>query len=151
MQKLFNTWKQYTITLKENACRLKNSLGISREDLPQIDEKNIPKFLEVLKNKKINVLETRIDVSKLKPAQNQLNWEKVETLMNKGLNFLLNGHPIFVSNDNIVIDGHHRYWALNMLDQQADISVYQINLPVYECIHQMRMFKDAYSEDIDEF
>lgn len=73
-----------------------------------------------------------VPVSKLKPAQTEIIKEKafgmaVGMLLSGKWNGLSLGS--IISNDNYIMDGHHRWAAVSLIDPSATIKATQIDLP----------------------
>ena len=139
-------WKKY---LREYVCQLKNSLEISRDKLPQIDQAHMGEFLKYLQNNNIKWFKTRMNVSEMLPVQSELNMDKVQTIQKQGFENLSNENPIIISkNDNHIADGHHRWYALKMIDQNASMPVYQIHAEIKTILQLMHNFDKSYREKI---
>ena len=158
IHKTYNFWRKYInenylyheklLKIVENICALTIGKQIQREKLPQIMQKDISVFIDFLKSKGIKVELTQVPVNSLKPSQNELNIDKVKTLVNKGLDNL-NKAPIFISNENIILDGHHRYFAIKVLNKNALMTVIKINLNFDNAIKQMKAFPKTFSKNIE--
>ena len=136
-------WRSYMNKLHEEQCKIPyKNLGYDKDQMPQIKEEMIQSFLIDLREQNIEVFETKIKVSDLQPSQGSLQWEKVQSLMKTGFDKLKNGTPIFVSKDNIICDGHHRYYALKMIDKNSDMGVFQVQLEADELIKRMKQFEN---------
>lgn len=97
--------------------------GKPQEGTPAANEKKFPRnqwgeanlgpsFIKFMKGKGIRVDDTTVDASYLKASQDQLNGAKVagiETSIKKG-DFDPSKGAIFVTSDDYIVDGHHR-WA----------------------------------------
>lgn len=79
-------------------------LANDRETLPQI--KSAEAFLRFLRKNDVSYKQTTIHAHELKPAQVNFDKEKIASLMGGGSH-----SPIIVSQDNHVLDGHHRWLA----------------------------------------
>ncbi len=130
-------------------AKLNDSLGKSREDMPQISEKDIDSFLIHFSGNSNNasVKKVKIKLSKLKPSQNELNDDKViEGLTNnnwKDRNYI-------VSEDNYLLDGHHS-WASGLeIDPEKEVTVYKVSLPARELIRRSNLLKITKTKDIDD-
>lgn len=150
MYDLFSNWRTHLTSLYEGVCRLKNSLQIAREQLPQIDESDVSKFLFHLKRKRIPVFKDKVVVSELIPAQSHLNLDKVKNLTREGEDNLCN-KPIFISKDNEILDGHHRWYALKMLNKEAVMPVWRMDLNFVRCIEEMKSFSETYSKSVEDY
>jgi len=74
----------------------------------------------------------KIAVGELKPAQTEIIKEKA---FGMAINFLLNNKwknadlGNIVSKDNYIMDGHHRWAAISLIDPSSTVDVTQIDLP----------------------
>jgi hypothetical protein len=88
-------------------------LGISRVDMPQIPSKHRDKFVDSMREQGIKMKDQEVSALSLKPAQNEISGTTTAQMLRR-----FDTHesrkdmaPIFVSKDNFVLDGHHR-WAM---------------------------------------
>jgi hypothetical protein len=119
------------------------SLNIARGHMPQIEYKNQADFVGFLKNKGYKVEKKRINPKKLRASQKNFNQEKIVGLMGKDLD-----KPIFVSKDNYVLDGHHRWLAA--WNNGDDIVGLVIDANAMEVIELMREYPKSYTKNINE-
>ena len=103
----------------------------ARSELPQIRKKHLVNFPHAIEN---------ISVSKIKPMQK----ERLKENYNKQLKNILVGkyNPIVVDIDYKIINGHHRYDIINML-QMESISVARLPFTLEQIIHKMENFADG--------
>lgn len=78
--------------------------------LPQIEAPYHYMFKE-LKNEGIGVTNDSIDINELNPSQPFIETDKVSSIYNSISNGEQSVKPVWVSNDNKIIDGHHNYFA----------------------------------------
>jgi hypothetical protein len=112
------------------------NLGFKRKEMPQIEGKNVPKFLDFLKTNGVKFTEKLVDSKSLKPTQNQFNQEKIQGMIDAIDKKKQN--PIMVSKDGFVIDGHHRWLAHYNLGRK--MPVYQIDLKIDDALDMMHEF-----------
>lgn len=129
--KRFSTFMQERIEIPKAG-----NLGFKRKEMPQVEGKNVPKFLEYLRSKGVKFKETAVDSKSLKPTQNQFNQEKIQGMMD--VIDQKKQHPIMVSKDNHVIDGHHRWLAHYNLGRK--MPVIQIDLNIEDALEMMHEF-----------
>jgi hypothetical protein len=94
-----------------NIPKKKDTLGIKREDMPQVSSKDMDDFRKYLKDNNVNIQKITVDPKSLKASQSEFNKDKIETqieLMSKSKEPL---KAIIISADDYVIDGHHRWLA----------------------------------------
>lgn len=124
------------------------SLGISREELPQIPANLIKEFLEWLHNQRIAYDTGFVYPTNVKASQSDLNVDKIKTLMNDNPEAL--AKPIIVSKDGYILDGHHRWAALLYKSPHTKIPAYRINVSIYELIDLGNKFPKSFNKDITE-
>ena len=102
----------------------------ARDELPQL---NIKDF----KDSNYELKQFNIDISKLKPVQN----ERVKGLVKKTINMLKNGKhkPMVIDKMGYIVNGHHRYDAYNKLIKSgffktSDVPVIKVNATIEELI-----------------
>lgn len=87
---------------------------VMRDDMPQIKGKQFPEMLRLFKTYEIPYRLTNIEANKLKATQEDAIPTKVDAIT-KDIQRGKQMHPLLVSNDNYVIDGHHRWLAYRKL------------------------------------
>lgn len=107
-----------------------------------------PAFLKFLKTNGVSSKALSMEASTLKASQSELIGAKVASIMDKGKGKMSRG-PIYVSRDNYVIDGHHRWAAavgLDTADGMGDfkIDVVKIDMPISEVLQVARDFTDGF-------
>lgn len=125
------------------------NLGIPRSQMPQIRSVDIPDFLNSLKQQGISVSFQKFPVSRLKPTQNEINSEKVDSkddiLTNpKGIK------PFVVSKDFHILDGHHQWAALMKVAPQKQVDCFLIGANMLELLQLGRQYPKANKKDIQE-
>lgn len=89
---------------------------------------------------KLGVTSEKIEASALKASQAELIGPKVAKMMNDA-SFDPAKNPIFISRDNYVIDGHHRWAAVAGRDAQDNkfgdikMNAFRIDAPISEVLH----------------
>ncbi len=91
-----------------------------RKELPNIIDTD--EFLDDLKKASINAVEDYALTQSLKPTQSDFNDKKINNMINDGRV----NKPIIISNDNYIVDGHHRYHARDGID--GTVAVLRIDL-----------------------
>lgn len=96
-------------------------------------------FKTYLKGTGIKFEDDRVPAASLKATQNELVGSKVAKIINASYD--PGEKPIFVSSDNYVVDGHHR-WAAVVARDAADgrlgesmMNVVRVNSPISELLH----------------
>lgn len=131
----------------------KDTLGVKREDMPQVHKSRYPELLKYLAANGGRFTTKEVDASKLKAVQSEFSDEGVEKMMRKkGVTGDGSRKPLIVSADNYIIDGHHRWLAAANMDET--VLVMQINIPVKKLMQLVRDFKHTtyktiYNESFD--
>lgn len=89
-----------------------HNLGITRHKMPQIETNQF--LADVENNPDINYTKDVVDTDKLLPTQSQFNDDKIKAIIMS----LRSGNepkPIITTNDNYIVDGHHRWAAHNSI------------------------------------
>ncbi len=111
------------------------SLGMARKDMPQIKMPDRENFIEFIKGKGVQIVNTTVNPNELKPSQKEFSPEQAERA--KGLP---ESRRLLVSKDNYLLDGHHQ-WLANK--DKASINITKINLPVREALDLMKSYPRA--------
>jgi hypothetical protein len=132
--------------------KMKNSLGKERGEMPQVDSENITDFLLHFKET-VGVSKVKKKLSSLKPSQDEINEDKVLHFIaeHKDKKAKVPLTKYIISNDNYILDGHHR-WAADLETRGEDETVdcYRINLPAEDLIQQANKLKITKNEDIED-
>jgi hypothetical protein len=132
----------------EAIIKPKDSLGITRDQMPQIDGKHIPEFLSWLRLEKGVGVETReMNVSDLKPSQGELDTDKADKIWDEKS---AKEFPIIVSNDGFVLDGHHRWLAIKRNDESGKMRCHVIGKSAEEALELMHGFDKTTKRDIND-
>lgn len=127
----------------------KNSLGISRSDMPQIESKNVPLFLDwLMVNSGKAWRKETVRVGTLLPTQKEYNEEKVKNMMNISSEVLTK--PIIVSSDNYILDGHHRYSAMLKKDINIKFEIFRVDMGIVELLEYANKFPLTFKKSINE-
>lgn len=110
-----------------------------------------PLFLQHLKDQGYTAEETQEAAVNLKATQNQLNGGKIAGMTDALLaGKSLGDEPIFVSEDDYIVDGHHR-WAANAAADYADnkggdfkMSIWRINIDIITLLQMSNEFAAEY-------
>ena len=130
------TGKQYKYKKGGRLEYPKDSLGIARKDMPQIRKKHYPEFFEELEKENIDYRIEEINPRDYKPTQSYINLERITEIeeapaYNKK-------KSILVSNDNYVLDGHHRWYYKRKINDTIPAII--VDLPIRELIERARKF-----------
>lgn len=125
-----------------------DSLGIERKDMPQFPKEAVEAFVKGLGEHGVKIEQMDVPVSELKATQNEINATKVLGMAEKmAAGGKLGGGDVFVSSDNFVLDGHHRWAATWINDQNATLKVTKIDMP----IRKLLQVADKYSAQKKNF
>lgn len=147
--------KNENLCLETNYCD--KNLGLSRKKMPQLNDDVLKKYIKYLRSKKIKVYRRKYSVHNIKPSQNELYKpaikKKQRSIKKKGLKKM---DPIVISNNNYILDGHHR-WAtmkdcsINIKkcskknDFPQKILAYKIDMPIRKLIKNANNFDGTYN------
>jgi len=127
---------------------LTNTIGISREELPRINFDFLENILEKFKNDDIRVRSGTVPVTDLKPCQDKLNNDKIESIVKDGA--WEDDRKLFISKDGFIVDGHH-YWAANMVkDPSRRLGVYLVDMNIIDLINWFNSSKFSENRKITE-
>jgi hypothetical protein len=125
-----------------------DSLKLSRDYMPQIKGDQVDAYVEWLQDNGIIVKLKAIPARMLKPAQGEINKAKVQKMKSNLKD--IRDKALVISNDKYIVDGLHRWTALNDHDPRIPIKVYQVGLPFHELVKVSRGFKGAEFESVKE-
>lgn len=123
--------------------------GSQADQLPKNEDGEVdvgPAFVELLKSQGVAVKQESELASYLKASQMELVGKKVSGIMKAYRSGKLAKAPIFVSSDNYVIDGHHRWAAMVGIDladnKTGDVSmpIMRVDMPVTELLFAAKLF-----------
>lgn len=127
--------------LHEEIITPPNSLGIPRAEMPQIDDDQMPAFLDWVRERGIAVIPTPATARLLLPTQGELDTDKVDKFKSAPRDVLTK--RVVTSKDDRILDGHHRWAALIELDPDANLETIQVQLPITELLALAREFAGA--------
>ena len=120
--------ENYLDELKIDMPKKGAGLGITRDKMPQVDEKDYPEYFAYLKEKGITLKKGKEDPNKLKPIQKEFAKIGVEKSLDKMLAKKDNAKFIIVSKDDYIVDGHHRWLAAKNGRQQLNVMRANVNM-----------------------
>lgn len=146
--KFLDKWNQYNNIILEQECRINNTTDINKDraEQPQIQQNQVQDFLLYLRQNNIEFFKIRIPVYELIASQSSVDCDKVKSLAKQpnSFNKLSNGQPIFISKDNVIGDGHHRVYALKLIDKNADLSAWEVQTDIDSLLKMMKDFLNRY-------
>ena len=124
--------------------------GIPRSQMPQISKKHTDAFQNRLRESGVDFGPGIVDPLDLKATQSELDGKTVGGIMRaaRAGEMDLHGHPIWISNDGYVLDGHHRWGAASALSSNCgepgcvQIPVIRVDLPMSELLQFANTFND---------
>lgn len=114
-----------------NIHNLDKTIGIEREELPQIDMENLQNILRDLEADGIEYSTGTASTSKLKPTQSQLNIDKIQSMIDDEV--YNTDRQLFISKEGYIVDGHH-YWGA-CTDNRTRINVILVKLNIIDLIN----------------
>ena len=144
LRKKFDKEKTNEDTIKH----IGKSLGVARKDMPQINSKDVSDFVKYLKNNKVSVSASLINISKVKMTQKDLNVDKVKSLLGVDKSNL--SKPVIISKDNYILDGHHRVAALYNLDDDFRIKTIKVGLGIKDLLKVAKDYPKVSYKSITE-
>lgn len=97
---------------------------------------------------KIDVRIAKVAVKDLKPIQRQIYFDKSmgaikEFGVKSSMDFVKNKSFFVVSDDNYIIDGHHRFLSALLLEPTAKVNALKIDLPIKKLLPMATAYGDA--------
>lgn len=120
------------------------NLDFNRTELPQL---KTDEFLNDLTNNNINYHITTVNPKDLIPTQNEYNNDKIKSLI-LSLRAGADNKPIMVSNDNYILDGHHRWAACAHIGCEQPI--YYIDKGIHDIMNFVKDKEYALYKNINE-
>jgi hypothetical protein len=127
------------IEMVEEIRHIQPSLNISRKNMPQIKKGDIQSFFEFLKTKGIQISKRQSLISSLKPTQNQIDSDKVK----EKYEYFKTGEnpkPFIVSSDNYILDSHHQFFALKIIDNHMKVDCFHISINMKQLLQFAKEF-----------
>jgi N12 class adenine-specific DNA methylase/adenine-specific DNA methylase len=128
---------------KSKYANFKDSLGIPRDEMPQITRDDQAEFQEFAKSQGVEIKPETVAASKLKPTQTQYNPTQAAQLPEEALS-----KPLMVSSDNRVLDGHNTLVKLQEGDPNREVNILRVPLRAKEALALMRAFPKSLSKSI---
>lgn len=124
------------------------NLGIPRIQMPQLDGQVGQDFTQYWKDRNVAVVNETIAANKLTPTQGELLASKVMTFVKNFKDNLFNpcSLPVFVSQENNVLDGHHRWAACKILKE--DMKVVRIDVTILDLLTAANGFQGVQKQDL---
>lgn len=131
----------------------KDTKGIKRSEMPQVATKDYPEFIDYLKANGADFTKQVMQANQLKATQGEFSKDGVERQLAK-MQAGTPKKPVIASQDNYIIDGHHRW--LVALNTRNSVEVFKIDIDADELLDLVRKFpkvtyKDIYTEELYDF
>ena len=153
-----NTGPQNSYNKQFHNTNKKNNISIDQDVKKLLSEGLILKYLEKIRKANINSISTKtISLSNLKPVLPDIATGKIKLMKNSINNkkYVFMNRPIIVSNDNFIIDGHHRWYlrksyqnTQNNLFNQKFINVKMVDKDIRTIINELREYKIEYNDSL---
>lgn len=124
------------------------TLNVDRKDMPQIDHKDIKHFLEHMKEHGVESTYGRVQPDVLTATQGEFNKKKITEIIQSMKNKTYDEAPILVSDDQYVIDGHHRWLA--HLNEQKPIAVHRLDANINQVYELMMRYPRVIQKKLHE-
>lgn len=116
------------------------NLGLSRSSMPQIDDDKQDAFQAYLDELGVTVTPGQVPIRDLRLTQNEINKQKVWKIM-QSIRHKKSIGRVWVSSDNYVVDGSHRFVASYNMDGKQRMKVYRVDMPALEFVKLANKFK----------
>lgn len=137
-----------------NLCDLKpdfceGNLGICRRDMPQFNESVGRDFVQWWSDRGAPVEHALLDASQLKATQNEINWWKVEGMLERHRLGTLNAtyRRILASGKGELVDGHHRWAFCRLAGLPVNVTV--VDAPIQALLETAAQFKGVVRYDLE--
>ena len=140
--KAFKKWKKAVVKNKtakapkkendmcDTGSFCKGAKDIPRKLMPQIYDAN--KFAKVVKRRfGVKTRKMQMRPRNLKPSQNEINGEIVDKIIKAKKKHY---NPLVVSEDNFIVDGHHRWAAAKKTKPNKPVPVMVIKEPINDAL-----------------
>lgn len=131
--------------LKIQTPHPKDTLGVPRRHMPQIDEDHYKELFKYLFGKGVKVKKVTVDARDLNSTQSEFSDKGIEKSMTNGKM----NKPIIISSDNYVLDGHHR-WLAAKNGRKHEMTAFQVSVPAKEGLSLLINFPKTTFKDIHE-
>lgn len=126
-----------------------SALPYGRNAMPQINHADMSKFRLHLKKHGIGSTSEVVPATSLGATQAEFSVDKIKDLMSPDSEHLLKT-PILVSQDNYVLDGHHRWLANYNKDTESSQNVIRLHAGIHALVPLAKSFPGAQSRGINE-
>jgi phage gp29-like protein/gamma-glutamylcyclotransferase (GGCT)/AIG2-like uncharacterized protein YtfP len=121
-----------------------DSLGIPRDEMPQVPKARLPAFLDELKRQGIEFKHVARKPDELRPTQKDLDPKKVADIRKKMKSGELRAtSPVLGSSDDYILDGHHRWEAQRQENAGEPMNIVQVDLPIRRLLERSLEWQKA--------
>jgi hypothetical protein len=113
---------------------------------PQKPSTIFDQFLRALKTTGVNVTSRVLSVEMLHATQKEIYANKVYPMITAIRNNQLPTQALIISNDFYILDGHHRWAAMMLINPKLKIPVWQIDLPIYSLLDRCFQYPGVFRE-----
>lgn len=110
-------------------------LGLSREQMPQIQGEHLERFTNYVRSHGVSITSESVSANDLSPIQKEFRQSRVDAISDDALRT-----PILVSIDYYVLDGTHRWIKLWQRGKKTPVPILKIGLLVEDALELMRGF-----------
>lgn len=128
--------------------QVSDGLQIPRTELPQIDYKHHERIKQDMDKDGINYVEGTLPASRLKPSQDELNPDKIKSIIETGQ--VNEPKTIFISREGYIVDGHHTWAAKLKHDSDSVINVIGVDMNIIDLIMWLHDKTFTYTKNINE-
>ena len=142
---LYRNWpSQITESVEQYEDYGFEPFDVDREDMPQIPKDQEDAFLDYLDQEGIAFDNESVDPRSLKPTQTEFNTDKLKKPKKDKT-----PRPIIISQDNYVLDGHHR-WTSAWKNGEEEIRATRVYQNIKELFKTVHNFDGSETKDITE-
>jgi len=116
--------------------------GFPREYLPQIQKRDIPRFIRILQKHGVKVSSDVVPAHAIKPLQKNADKEKLKKMQPDIYKFA--DDPFIVSDGLYLLDGHHRWLIIKGSNKDAPIKTIHVHLPIDKLLKLAHKFAPSY-------
>jgi hypothetical protein len=122
--------------------------GLSGEAAKKFEQAGLKKFDGDKDDDKVKVSNGKIEVGKLKPIQKQIYFDvsidaQAEHGPKASMDFMQNKTYFIKSDDNFIIDGHHRFLSAMLMNPKLKVQYLSIDLPIKKLLPLSLAYGDA--------
>jgi len=124
----------------------KDTLGIKRKNMPQVKKQDYEEFIEYLQKNGATFKREEVPADELKAMQAEFSDAGVLKQLRKDIDKNYAGKAIIVSEDDYVLDGHHRWLVAK--NTGRDLDIFRVNMPAFELFDLVNEFEKVTYKDI---